>query len=256
MHTPQYLLGDFVNALFAKPSFQERFALYVNFIETLGFDGRVVYTYLPVLSMERDGKLFPASPEFTHSRDYPVDFLQHYVAEELDRCDISVKKIKNNDFSLTNYGEYAETIGLKPDENHFDKLATQLYGCVNALSIPAAGVTGISTINIISREHPDIFNHLMRERSELLLQMTQIFHSLILSDPQTCTRFTSPFLPSLNNTEITILRYAAAGKPFKNIQDHTGISYRYACKVLDKLRDKLGGINRDRLLYLAGFLRL
>ncbi len=256
MRPHQYLLGDFVNALFSKPSFQERFTLYVNFIETLGFEGRVVYTYLPLLSLESEDKLFPAPPEFTHTNDYPVDFLHHYVTEELDRCDISVKKIKNNDFSLTNYGEYADTIGLKPDENHFDKLATQLYGCVNALSIPAAGVTGISTINIISREHPAIFNHLMHERSELLLQMTQIFHSLVLSDPQTCTRFTSPFLPSLNDTEIAILRYAATGKPFKNIQDHTGISYRYACKVLDKLRNKLGGINRDRLLYLAGLLRL
>ncbi|WGZ94854.1 MAG: hypothetical protein QJT81_02380 [Candidatus Thiothrix putei] len=63
-------------------------------------------------------------------------------------------------------------------------------------------------------------------------------------------------MPSLNDTEITVLRYAASGKPFKNIQDHTGISYRYASNVLDKLRDKFGGINRDRLLYLAGFLRL
>lgn len=256
MRPHQYLLGDFVNTLFSKSSFQERFTLYVNFIETLGFEGRVVYTYLPLLSMEREGKLFPAPPEFTHTNDYPVNFLQHYVAENLDRCDISVKKIKNNDFSLTNYREHAETIGLKPDENHFDQLATQLYGCVNALSIPAAGAIGISTINIISSEHPDIFNHLMRERAELLLQMTQIFHSLVLSDPQTCTRFTSPFLPSLNETEITILRYAATGKPFKNIQDHTGISYRYASKVLDKLRDKLGGINRDRLFYLAGLLHL
>jgi DNA-binding CsgD family transcriptional regulator len=60
----------------------------------------------------------------------------------------------------------------------------------------------------------------------------------------------------LNGTEITILRYAASGKPLKNIQDHTGISYRYASNVLDKLRDKLGGISRDRLLYLVGFLRL
>ncbi|OQX07776.1 MAG: hypothetical protein BWK73_27150 [Thiothrix lacustris] len=250
----QYLLGDFVNALFSEPAFQERFTLYVNFIETLGFEGRVVYTYLPLLSLEREGKLFPVPPEFTHTHDYPVNFLQHYVAEDLDRCDISVKKIKNNDFSLTNYREYAATIGLQPDETHFQQVATQLYGCVNALSIPAAGASGISTINIISHESPAIFNHLMHERAELLWQMTQIFHSLVLSDPQTCTRFTSPFLPSLNATEITILRYAATGKPFKNIQDHTGISYRYASKVLDKLRDKLGGINRDRLFYLAGLL--
>jgi DNA-binding CsgD family transcriptional regulator len=256
MYTPQYLLGDFVIALLSTSSFQERLNRYVNFIETLGFEGRVVYTYLPLFSMESDGKLFPATPEFIYTPDYPLDFLQHYVAEGLDRYDISIKKIKNNDFSLTNYGEHAEKIGLKPDENYFDKLATQLYGCVNALNIPAAGAAGISAINIISREQPDIFNHLMRERSELLLQITRVFHSLVLSDHQTCTRFTFPFLPSLNGTEITILRYAASGKPLKNIQDHTGISYRYASNVLDKLRDKLGGISRDRLLYLVGFLRL
>ncbi len=85
MRPHQYLLGDFVNTLFSKPSFQERFTLYVNFIETLRFEGRVVYTYLPLLSMEREGKLFPATPEFTHTHDYPVNFLQHYVAENLDR---------------------------------------------------------------------------------------------------------------------------------------------------------------------------
>ncbi|WGZ94855.1 MAG: hypothetical protein QJT81_02385 [Candidatus Thiothrix putei] len=62
----------------------------------------------------------------------------------------------------------------------FDKLATQLYGCVNALSIPAVGVAGVSTINIINREYPELFKHLMRERSELLLQMTHIFHSLVV----------------------------------------------------------------------------
>lgn len=256
MHTFRYLLGEFVDVLFSAASIQERFTLYVNFIGTLGFEERVVYTYVPLLGMEREGKLFPAMPEFMNTSNYPVDFLQHYVTDDLALYDISVKKIKNHDFSLTNYVEYAETIGLKPDEKHFERLATQLYGCVNALSIPAAGVSGISTINIINREHPELFKHLMRERSELLLQMTHIFHSLVLADPQTCTRFTSPFLPSLNDTEITVLRYAASGKPFKNIQDHTRIPYRYASNVLDKLRDKLGGINRDRLLYLAGFLRL
>jgi hypothetical protein len=46
MRTHQYLLGDFVNALFSTPLFQERFKLYVQFIEALGFEGRVVYTYV------------------------------------------------------------------------------------------------------------------------------------------------------------------------------------------------------------------
>ena len=256
MRTFQYILGDFVNALFSTASFQERFNLYVQCVEKLGFEGRVVYTFLPLFSLEREGALFPATPEFIYTDGYPIDFLEHYVKEDLDRYDVSIKKIKRNDFSLTNYREQAKTVGLQPDESHFDKLATQVYGCINALCIPAAGVSGISAINMVSHEQSYLFNHLMAERSALLLQVTQLFHSLVLSDAQTCTQFTSPFLPSLNDTEITILRYVASGKPFKNIQDHTGISYRYASKVLDKLRDKLGGINRDRLLYLVGLLRL
>ena len=253
MSVNPHLLGDFVNALFNTPAFPERFKLYVSFIETLGFEGRVVYSFLPLLRME--GKLFPANVELTHTSNYPVDFLQHYVIEDLDRYDISLKKIRNNDFSMTNYREYADTIGFTSDERYFDKLATHEYGCVNALCLPSLGATGISSFNIISCEHDYIFRHLMRERAEMLLHLTQLFHSVVLSDPQTCAQFTSPFLPRLNDTEITILRYAASGKSFKNIQDHTGISYRYAAKVLDRLRDKLGGITRDRLFYLAGLLR-
>jgi DNA-binding CsgD family transcriptional regulator len=248
-----HLLGDFVNALFSTAAFPERFKLYVSFIETLGFEGRVAYSFLPLLRME--GKLFPAELELTHTSHYPSDFLQHYVADDLDRYDIGVKKIRNNDFSMTDYRAYKETIGFTAEEQYFDTLATREYGCVNALSLPSLGATGISTLNIISGEHDYIFRHLMRERAEMLLHLTQLFHSVVLSDPQTCAQFTSPFLPRLNDTEIMILRYAASGKPFKNIQDHTGISYRYAAKVLDRLRDKLGGITRDRLFYLAGLLR-
>lgn len=56
----------------------------------------------------------------------------------------------------------------------------------------------------------------------------------------------------LKPKEVIVLQHLAAGHSLKAIEKHHPITHYYASNVLVRLRRRLGGISRDRLMYLVG----
>lgn len=141
------------------------------------------------------------------------------------------------------------------DENRVIQTAREEYGIRNALTIPTlCPESGIGGMSVISAEKDVGFQKLKQENLETLLRCTQLFHDISFHNTKTSAMFVQPFLKTLKPKEIQILRHLALGYSLKQID--RGISYRYAANMLDELRARMGGITKDKLMYLIGQLHL
>lgn len=246
------VLGDFVNELYAVGAFEERFKIYEKYIHRLGFDG-ATYTYMPRIQLETTISI---PPVFIHTAVYPVDFLDHYVGAHLNEHDFTLRKLRNNEAVPMDWREHELQGLVSAEETKVIVLAREDYGITNALSIPTMYFTGGAGASIISSENDDTFRQLKQENMDTLVYCTQLFHDINFSNGNLPHQFILPFMESLKPKEVVILRYLASGKHFKNIEDTTGITYRYASNVLNELRARLGGITKDKLIYLVGVLNI
>ena len=247
------LLGNYINELYAVETLEARFLVYETYIKTLGFDGA---TYL--FAARAQWEAFTNIPLiFLHTTAYPTQFLEHYYAERLDQHDFTVRKVLEGDTCPMDWREHEQQTQLSAKEQRVIQLARVDYGIINSISVPTMlDERGAAGASIISTEKDYTFQILKHERLETLRHCTKLFHDINFADSNLPQKFVLPLLSSLTTKEVTIIRYLASGAPFKNIKDHTGISYSYATKVLDKLRHRLGGITKDKLLYLIGLLNI
>jgi DNA-binding CsgD family transcriptional regulator len=246
------LLADYTHELYAVSSLEERFKIYEKYIQQLGFEG-ATYTFIPKIQLE---STIPVHPFFEHTDSFSIDFLDHYTSEQLDQHDFTIRKTNNNELSPMDWRQH-ELRGLVSDnERGVIQLAREDYGINNALTIPTLGnEMGIAGATVISSEKDASFKKLKQERMEALVCYTRLFHDTSFSGSKMPLKFIEPFIESLKPTEIEILHCLASGIQFKNIEYHMDISsYKYASNILNNLRKRLGGITRDRLMYLVGSL--
>lgn len=234
MPVDKFIIGDFVEKIYTEQSLEKRFDIYAKYIEQLGFDA-ALYTYFP--SSQLDSTKFPIPPIRLQTRDFPVDFLEHYEAEHLD------------------WNEYRQKHKLNIEKTKIIAVAKEDYGIKNGISIPIMNRTiGAAGISIISSETDIVFKKLKNEKFETLITCTQLFHDINYSNGMLQQEFVLYFLKILSTTEIEILRYLASGKHLKNIQDAKITSYKYAANTLCTIRKKFGKITRDKLMYIVGLL--
>ncbi|HMT94223.1 autoinducer binding domain-containing protein [uncultured Thiothrix sp.] len=252
------LVGHFVDDLYQVETVSERFRVYENYIHALGFDG-ATYTFFPNILWEFNNSF---SPIFLHTQTYPTAFLKHYAEANFHECDFAIRvghklrleKMPPLPIAL-DWHDYEIAGLINENETSVIEVAREDYGIRNALTIPTqrpeAGIGGMS---VISSEKGARFQHLKQENMETLLRCTQLFHDISFSNSRNIAIFAQPFLQTLKNKEIQILRHLALGYRLKQIDQ--GISYRYATNILDELRARMGGITKDKLMYLIGQLHL
>jgi hypothetical protein len=247
------LLGSYIAELYAAETLETRFQVYEKYLKQLGFDGA---TYL--FAARAQWEAFTSIPAvFLHTTAYPTQFLEHYNTERLDQCDFTIRKVLEGDTRPKDWREHEQQAQLSAKEHHVIQLAREDYGIMNAISIPTMlDERGAAGASIISTEKDYAFQTLKHERLETLRYCTKLFHDINFADSSLPQKFVLPLVTSLKPKEITIIRYLASGAPFKNIEDTTGITYSYATNVLEKLRHRLGGITKDKLLYLIGLLNI
>ncbi|MBU1724150.1 MAG: autoinducer binding domain-containing protein [Gammaproteobacteria bacterium] len=255
MRVDHYYLGMFADELLSATSLDERFGLYERYVCGLGFDA-ATYTYIPNIQLNTH---FPTPPVFAFTESYPVAFLKHYGEARFDEDDFTIRKVMGEKcMNILDWREHERQQQISAAENHVIVVAREEYGIRNALTIPTmTGAIGIAGASVVSSEKDASFQLLKEERLGTLLKMTQIFHAQVFANQELARRFLKPFLESLSQKEIDILRHLARGEAFKNIEYSVDVaSYKVAANILDKLRAKFGGITRDRLMFLIGLLNL
>lgn len=246
------LVGHFVDDLYRVETVAERFRVYENHITNLGFDG-ATYTFFPTALWQFNNTF---SPIFLHTNEYPTSFLKHYADANFHVCDFTIRLGHSQPVPLVMDWREHEIAGLiTKAENTVISIAREEYGIRNALTIPTLRPeSGIGGMSIISGEKDAHFLHLKQENWETLLRYTQLFHDISFSTIKTSAIFAQPFLHTLKPKEIQILKHLALGYPLKQISH--GISYRYAANMMDELRARMGGITKDKLMYIIGQLHL
>ncbi|HPY40641.1 MAG TPA: autoinducer binding domain-containing protein [Thiolinea sp.] len=252
------LVGHFVDDLYRVETVHERFRVYENYITSLGFDG-ATYTFFPNVLWQFNNSF---SPIFLHTHEYPTSFLKHYADANFHQHDFTIRLGHNALLDkasripqVMDWREHEINGLITQDETTVIKVAREEYGIRNALTIPTPSPeSGIGGMSIISAEKDAAFQNLKHENLATLLRYTQLFHDISFRDAKTSAMFVQPFLQTLKPKEIQVLRHLALGHPLKQIGQ--GISYRYAANMMDELRARMGGITKDKLMYLIGQLHL
>lgn len=246
------VLGHFVDDLYRVGTVPERFHVYEKYITSLGFDG-ATYTFFPNALWQLNNSF---TPIFLHTQNYPTAFLTHYAQARFHEQDFTIRLGHSAQVPIIMDWREHEVGGLVTnDENIVIQVARNEYGIRNALTIPTLRPeSGIGGMSVISAEKDATFQYLKQENLETLLRCTQLFHDISFHNAKTSAVFVQPFLQTLKPKEIQILKHLALGHPLKKI--HQGISYRYAANMLDELRARMGGITKDKLMYLIGQLHL
>lgn len=252
MLSDEYFIEDFMHELYDLHCVEDRFKSYQKHAQHLGFEG-VTYTFIPKIQLEVD---LPLSPIFEFNNAFPLDFLEHYQAEGLDQRDFAIRKINNERESRPlDWHMHELTDLISADEKSLIRLAREEYRIQNALTLPTlSNNVGLAGASITSSEKDRSFNKLKAERLQRLCSITRLFHDSNSNQSHLPAKFILPFVETLKPKEIQILSYLASGELMKNIPYHMDISTRYASNVLDGLRNRMGGITRDRLMYLVGKL--
>ena len=246
------LLGRFVDDLYQVETVSARFHVYQTYIIRLGFDG-ATYTFFPSALLQIN---YSFSPVFLHTEDYPVSFLDHYEKARFQECDFTIRLGNTTNVPAVMDWREHELNGLVSDsESLVIQVAREDYGIRNALTIPTLNPkAGIGGMSIISTEKDRNFQILKHENLPTLMRCTQLFHDISFCNSRNAIIFLEPFLRTLKPKDIQVLKHLASGQPLKTIDK--GISYRYAANRLDDLRARMGGISKDKLMYIIGQLHL
>ena len=252
MAVKSHIVGEFVEKLYLSDELEKRFRIYEEAVRSLGFEA-VTFAFAP--NVELTGNLL--TPVFLNSSPYPMGFLQQYNEEKLHMKDFTIRKITHQQLEPMDWREHEHSNSITNDEKRVIQIARNDHGIMNGISIPTMNKNiGMAGASVLSLEKDVSFNILKCENLETLVLCTYLFHNHLFAYNKIPHQFILSLLNSLKPVEIKILQYVASGKPFKNITHETGISRGYASNKLDNLRARLGGINKDKLLYLLGLLNI
>jgi len=248
----QLFMNDYITEMYENKSLEEHFQVYEKYVGLLGFDA-AIYTFVSNISIGKN--TLPSI--FLRTANYSSDFLEHYVTEDLDQCDFTVKRIKDHKMSIMDWREYQLTKPITKEESELITLAREEYNFKNSLSIPLMNRDiGGAGVSIISSEKDSTFAKLKAENLETLLHCTQLFHDINFLDIQKLPLSILTFLSELSEKERGILTHLASGEQFKNIEYSIDVaSYKVASNILDRLRGKFDTkITRTQLMFLVGIL--
>lgn len=238
---------EYVPALYSADSEEKRFQVYEKYILALGFSG-ATYTFTPRIQIEAMTNL-PLI--FLHTKDYPLEFLQEYKEKrfDLEGYDFAINKsMQQGETGPMDWRQHEKTGELNEKELHLIKLAREKYNIKNALSIPTLmDERGAAGVSVISDKDDAEFESITQHGIEQLVAATRLFHDTNFTDLE---QFILPVFESLKPREIAILYYKVSGKPMKTVKDATGISDIVAARTLHDLKQRLGKVNNDRLIYL------
>lgn len=252
MSTEDSQIAQFLNDIHAAKSFEAALKLYQQYVLALGYDG-VLYGFAPKLFAT--DSLFN-SPVYRACGLYSDEFLQYYAENNMVQHDFTVKSIVSGCMDELDWHDERYLHQRTRQENNV-LASSRRYGLKNGISIPLMrNYNGFAAISVCSgRERPE-FVALNDEALPLLRHYSQIFNGHVWAHYRNeLGRLSSEvILNRLTKTEIDLLRHLPSGNMLKVIYDKMGKTPGYGDNILSRLREKMGGISTNRLIYYASLL--
>lgn len=247
------LLGRCLAEFSTVDSLNDRFNIYVKYLNELHFEG-VSYTLYCHLHRE----CFKEVPlTFIHSTEFPSSFIKQYTEDRFDQHDFTIRHCLEGSYVPADWQEYQRNRLITDKEADVLRIARHEHGIRNGITIPTLRhPTGIAGASIISTESDAIFYRLKTQNMPTAIELTHLFHNLTYAKYQYTDVFIEPLFKDFTAKEMKVLNYMASGRPMKTIRDHEGISFSYAMNLLSEMRNRLGGVNNDRLMYLYGLTQI
>ena len=239
------IVADFAINFYSANSFDDAFNTYYKLIKDAGFDG-VLYSYIPHISVASQLSI----PPFFKASEKYLDFLAYYAEHRLDKQDFVIQAMRNGEDQVFNWWAEAKKRNVQEDELRVLTVAKEKYGITNGFTIPTmAEQRGIAGASVISSLDDSEFEKRLNNSIDTVALCTRMFHDFTLSSPLSSNTFVLPFFPNLTEKEIQVLRFQLTGKPMKLIKDTTGITPKYAEKLLINIRKKFGNISKNELIH-------
>lgn len=250
MQSNAQFISDFVEDTFSLDSVNQRFSVFEEYVQKLGFDG-VSYTVVPDFILNNR---FNQGPVFLFSELFPESFIEQYTTERFDQNDFSIKRIKAGHRSSMDWKLNRHSNLLSQDEKKVLHIAEKEHDVINAITIPTmAGIKGISGVSVVSSANDSDFRMLKSERLSNLEKITDLFHR---SNAGCDGSFIQPFLDGFSEKDIRILRHLRSGGLMKNVKHDIGISVSYASNLLSKLTTNIGdNVTINQIMYELGEIR-
>ncbi|KAF7786833.1 hypothetical protein PRUB_a1505 [Pseudoalteromonas rubra] len=217
-------------------------------IRQFGFESGF-YCFVPNSVLHPDAENQPIIEMTDPAR---ANFLHHYSAENLVANDFIFHAALSGHRDPLPWWHEAQSREVSAVERNVIEVPRYDYDIQNGLTIPVMqDQRGFACVTVFSDLSDSRFTLFLNEDLNSLTLLANALHAKLFSDNQFMTTLFNRIV-SINPTEQQVFRHLISGKPMKQIEDHTGISYRYATKVLDKFRKKHGNISKDQLLYSLG----
>lgn len=235
-------------------SLDQAFAVYEQQVQDLGFEG-ALYAYIPRLHLEAQ---LNAAPVFKVSASRNPAFMEHYQQAGLEKDDFTLRGImQGRTDPIDWWGEERSGI-LTPAERNLIVMARDDYGIRNGVTVCTLnGEQGVAGASVISSEPDRLYDKLKQENFTAFTLCTGVFHAHVMDRIYLHQFFLEPMLGLLTDKEKKLLAFIVMGKPMKQVSDYLpNVTPKYAERLVEGIRKKFGGINKNRLIYYAGLLHL
>ncbi len=251
MHTFESGLSKFLQEIGIATSITEVFTALKNVSLLLGFDS-TTYTYIPLVLGK---KLNQFSPVYLISQSYEKNSLAHCTSKYLKQNNFAIKKLRSGDIEHMIWQIEEKKTRITDCNQRVCSIDERKSNIVRGVTIPTHySQTGVAGVSLTCSGKTAKLPLVCKERLKLISAIAQVFSDRLLVLPTVQHHFMKPFLQLLTKTEKVILKHLAQGHAPKTIAYKLNSSQKYVNNAIYKLREKLGGITRDQLLYFAGLV--
>lgn len=251
-------LYEYLNLLHSSQDTQSAFNIYEKYVTQLEFDG-VLYAFFPLLI--GSPKVKKINPAFYASKGYNQDFLRTYIERSFYKHDYALAQMAKGVKTPIFWWDSAKFMNQK--ELEVIQVAKQ-FGLSDGVVLPMdTKGEGIAGASIVSHEkNQATFELLKKERLQELVVITNLFHKHVSCQQKLYSPFLFPLIERLSNKEQVVLRQLLT-----NIDNNKGTTMKFIAKdvqseskscehALKRVKDKLGIISTNQLIYSAGVLQL
>ena len=240
------LLGDFVSGLYHCQTFEEKYQLYTQYVQKLGFES-CAYTFVP--SAVSDTAL-SHPPIFIKSDEFSDSFIEQYAVDRFDERDFTLRAAKENMLFPMEWQACINTNYLTQPEKDVLILAKNEHNINHGVTIPvmneSIGIAGFSLTNALMDKN---FNRLKRENLETLQLISKAFHDIVFSKPYSYHAFIPQHLLQFSDKEKIVLDFVMRGKSMADLEkSNEPVSRRYGEKLLAGVKERFGGVSTNELI--------